>query len=104
MKVVDIGVLPLSVDGDHSINNPLLKAVGGDKAVGMFHIDGHCDTGGSIQHSAGKAPSFSNKSWFKRARGAAQKCGRPSFDPSVVPSFIGVLTIGPARRFQNSRG
>lgn len=46
-QVVDAGVIPLSVGGDHSITHPILKAVGKNQPVGMIHIDAHCDTGGS---------------------------------------------------------
>ncbi|TJW31061.1 MAG: agmatinase, partial [Mesorhizobium sp.] len=45
-QIVDAGVLPLSVGGDHSISHPILKAVGRQAPVGMIHIDAHCDTGG----------------------------------------------------------
>lgn len=46
-QIVDAGVLPLSVGGDHSITHPILKAVGKSRPVGMIHIDAHCDTGGA---------------------------------------------------------
>jgi agmatinase len=46
-QIVDAGVLPLSVGGDHSISHPILKAVGKKAPVGMIHIDAHCDTSGS---------------------------------------------------------
>ncbi|TIN60713.1 MAG: agmatinase, partial [Mesorhizobium sp.] len=45
-QIVDAGVLPLSVGGDHSISHPILKAVGKQAPVGMIHIDAHCDTSG----------------------------------------------------------
>ena len=45
-QIVDMGVLPLSVGGDHSISHPILRAVGKDAPVGLVHIDAHCDTGG----------------------------------------------------------
>ncbi|WP_158969767.1 agmatinase [Chachezhania sediminis] len=45
--IVDAGVLPLSVGGDHSVSYPILKAVGRTAPVGMIHIDAHCDTGGA---------------------------------------------------------
>ena len=45
-SVVDKGILPLSVGGDHSISHPILKAVGKHGPVGMLHIDAHCDTAG----------------------------------------------------------
>jgi agmatinase len=46
-QIVDAGVIPLSVGGDHSISHPILKAVGKNRPVGMIHIDAHCDTGGA---------------------------------------------------------
>lgn len=46
--IVDAGVAPLGVGGDHSITHPILKSVGRDKPVGMIHIDAHCDTAGSF--------------------------------------------------------
>lgn len=45
-RIVEAGVTPLSVGGDHSISLPILKAVGRDRPVGMIHIDAHCDTSG----------------------------------------------------------
>lgn len=45
--IVDAGVLPLSVGGDHSVSHPILKAIGRDGPVGMIHIDAHCDTAGA---------------------------------------------------------
>ncbi|WP_157016054.1 agmatinase [Mesorhizobium xinjiangense] len=50
-KIVDAGVVPLSVGGDHSITHPILKAVGRDRPVGMIHIDAHCDTGGAFDQT-----------------------------------------------------
>jgi agmatinase len=47
-QIVEAGVLPLSVGGDHSITHPILRAVGGERPVGMIHIDAHCDTGGAF--------------------------------------------------------
>ncbi len=47
-KLVDAGVAPLSVGGDHSISHPILRAAGRDRPVGMIHIDAHCDTSGSF--------------------------------------------------------
>ena len=46
--IVEAGVVPLSVGGDHSITHPILKAVGRAGPVGMIHIDAHCDTGGAF--------------------------------------------------------
>ncbi len=50
-KVVTAGVIPLSAGGDHSVSHPILKAVGRERPVGMIHIDAHCDTGGSFDHT-----------------------------------------------------
>ncbi|APG85485.1 agmatinase [Sinorhizobium americanum] len=47
-QIVDAGVVPLSVGGDHSMTHPILKAVGRQQPVGMIHIDAHCDTGGAF--------------------------------------------------------
>lgn len=45
-SLVAAGVTPLAVGGDHSVTYPILKAVGKSQAVGLVHIDAHCDTGG----------------------------------------------------------
>jgi agmatinase len=50
-QLVDAGVVPLSVGGDHSISHPILKAIGRDRPVGMIHIDAHCDTGGAFDQT-----------------------------------------------------
>ncbi|MGV8936633.1 MAG: agmatinase [Allorhizobium sp.] len=51
-KIVDAGVLPLSVGGDHSISHPILKAVAAKRGpVGLVHIDAHCDTGGAFDQT-----------------------------------------------------
>ena len=47
-RVVDAGVVPLSVGGDHSVTHPILKAVAKDGPVALIHIDAHCDTGGAF--------------------------------------------------------
>lgn len=47
-QIVDAGVIPLAVGGDHSITHPIMKAVGKKRPVGMIHIDAHCDTSGSF--------------------------------------------------------
>jgi agmatinase len=51
MQVVEAGVTPLSVGGDHSISHPILRAVGAKEPVGMIHIDAHCDTGGAFDQT-----------------------------------------------------
>ncbi|WP_405030299.1 agmatinase [Mycoplana sp. BE70] len=45
-QIVQAGVIPLAVGGDHSITHPILKALGRDHPVGLVHIDAHCDTAG----------------------------------------------------------
>lgn len=50
-QIVDAGVVPLAVGGDHSITHSILKAVGKRGPVGMIHIDAHCDTGGSFDQT-----------------------------------------------------
>ena len=50
-QIVDAGVIPLSVGGDHSITHPILKAVGKRQPVGMIHIDAHCDTSGAFDQT-----------------------------------------------------
>ncbi len=51
-KIVDAGVAPLSVGGDHSCTHPILKAVSRRYGpVGMVHIDAHCDTGGGFDQT-----------------------------------------------------
>lgn len=50
-SVIDAGVIPLSVGGDHSISCPILQAVGRDSPVGLIHIDAHADTGGPFNGS-----------------------------------------------------
>jgi guanidinopropionase len=44
-QVVQAGVTPLSVGGDHAISLPILRAVAAKGPVGMVHVDAHCDTG-----------------------------------------------------------
>lgn len=60
--VVDAGVTPLSVGGDHSISLPILRAVGAARPVGMVHIDAHCDTGDDYMGSR-----FHHGAPFRRA-------------------------------------
>ncbi|KPF70830.1 agmatinase [Bosea sp. AAP35] len=50
-SIVAAGVVPLSVGGDHSITQSILRAVGRDRPVGMVHIDAHCDTSGPYEGS-----------------------------------------------------
>ncbi|MEM7501643.1 MAG: agmatinase [Pseudomonadota bacterium] len=48
-EVVEAGVRPLSVGGDHSVTHPILKAIGREASVGCLHIDAHCDTSGEVE-------------------------------------------------------
>lgn len=41
----------LAVGGDHSITLPILRALGGNRPLGLIHIDAHCDTGGPFEGS-----------------------------------------------------
>ena len=50
-KIVDAGVKPVSVGGDHSVTHPILKALGREEPVGLVHIDAHCDTAGEYDGS-----------------------------------------------------
>jgi len=49
--LADQGVRPLSVGGDHSITYTILKTLGKRAAVGLVHIDAHCDTMGAYDGS-----------------------------------------------------
>ena len=60
--VVNAGVVPLSVGGDHSITGSILRAVGAARPVGMLHIDAHCDTSGPFEGS-----KFHHGGPFRRA-------------------------------------
>lgn len=50
-KIVNAGIVPLAVGGDHSISYSILRAVGRKRPVGMVHIDAHCDTGGPFDRT-----------------------------------------------------
>lgn len=51
-KIVEAGVMPLSVGGDHSITQSILKPIARKHGpVGLVHIDAHCDTGGPFDQS-----------------------------------------------------
>ena len=47
----DAGVRPVSIGGDHSVTYPILRTLGDRGAVGLVHIDAHCDTTGTIAGS-----------------------------------------------------
>ena len=61
-SVVEAGIVPLSVGGDHSISLPILRAVAANGPVGMVHIDAHCDTGDDYMGSR-----FHHGAPFRRA-------------------------------------
>lgn len=51
-KIVEAGIMPLSVGGDHSITQSILKPLARKHGpVGLVHIDAHCDTGGPFDQS-----------------------------------------------------
>ncbi len=47
-EVVDAGVLPIVLGGDHSIAEPDIRACARDGAVGLVHFDTHTDTGTQV--------------------------------------------------------
>jgi guanidinopropionase len=61
-KILDAGVVPLSVGGDHSVSLPILRAVARRRPIGMVHIDAHCDTGDDYMGSR-----FHHGAPFRRA-------------------------------------
>ncbi len=61
-RVVQAGVTPVSIGGDHSIALPILRAVGASRPVGMVHIDAHGDTGDDYMGSR-----FHHGAPFRRA-------------------------------------
>jgi agmatinase len=48
-RLLEAGIIPLSVGGDHSISYSILKALGAKRPVGLIHIDAHCDTSGEYE-------------------------------------------------------
>ena len=60
--VVAAGVTPLAVGGDHSVSLPILRAVAGGGAIGLVHVDAHCDTGDDYMGSR-----FHHGAPFRRA-------------------------------------
>jgi agmatinase len=51
-QVVDAGVLPVILGGDHSITEPDVKACAGGRPVGLVHFDTHTDTATELYGSA----------------------------------------------------
>jgi agmatinase len=50
-QIAQIGAIPVTAGGDHSITYPILKAVASDGPVGLVHFDSHCDTGPAMHGS-----------------------------------------------------
>jgi len=44
-RIAQIGAIPVTAGGDHSITFPILKAMASGKSAGLIHFDSHCDTG-----------------------------------------------------------
>ena len=44
LNLVGLNTKPLSIGGDHLISLPILRALGKNKPLGMFHFDSHSDT------------------------------------------------------------
>jgi guanidinopropionase len=42
-RVVDKGMLPLAIGGDHFCSFPMLRVLGRDRPLGMVHFDAHTD-------------------------------------------------------------
>ncbi len=61
-RVVQAGVVTVTVGGDHSIAWPILRAVAAERPVGMIHIDAHGDTGDDYMGSR-----FHHGAPFRRA-------------------------------------
>ncbi|MFZ4531312.1 MAG: agmatinase [Alsobacter sp.] len=49
--IVQAGVIPLSIGGDHSISYSILRAIGAARPVGLVHVDAHCDTSAPYEGS-----------------------------------------------------
>ncbi|QTF10630.1 agmatinase [Brenneria izadpanahii] len=47
LRVMDAGVIPLTVGGDHSITYSILRALGKGRPLACVHFDAHCDTSGA---------------------------------------------------------
>ena len=57
LPIVEAGVIPLTIGGDHAISYPILKALGASQPLGLVHIDSHTDTwdsfaGSKVMHGA----------------------------------------------------
>lgn len=62
-RVHELGIVPITVGGDHSITTPILRAIGGEHSrhkgpIGMIHFDAHTDSYPEMvgtRHHAGAA-------------------------------------------------
>lgn len=61
-KLHEVGVVPLTAGGDHSITLPILRVIGKGTPVGLVHIDAHTDTNHMEMGS-----KFSHGTPFRRA-------------------------------------
>lgn len=61
-KLHEVGVVPLTAGGDHSITLPILRVIGKETPVGLVHIDAHTDTNHMEMGS-----KFSHGTPFRRA-------------------------------------
>src|SRR6202158_4262468 len=46
-RIHDAGAAPLSAGGDHLVTLPILRAIAGERPVGVVHFDAHSDTSDS---------------------------------------------------------
>ena len=61
-RIHKAGIVPVSAGGDHSVSLPILRGIAGSEAVGLVHIDAHCDTGDDYMGSR-----FHHGAPFRRA-------------------------------------
>lgn len=50
-NVRELGIIPLSIGGDHSITGVILKGMAEGEPVGCIHIDAHADTSGEYEET-----------------------------------------------------
>ncbi len=62
VQLHEAGIVPLSAGGDHSITLPILRAIAGEKPIGMIHLDAHTDTWDEFMGSR-----FNHGAPFRRA-------------------------------------
>ena len=44
-RIHELGIVPVSAGGDHSVTLPILRSIAAERPVGLVHFDAHCDTG-----------------------------------------------------------